>query len=363
LRALSRQHRALTPEGLLRTRDDLTQSPPMANVSAINGDFFFVDAIRRYLQLPSVRCTAPVCELEAESAVELGAPLERVAEAPGYVWQAPGGSTTAGRARYRFTVARAGTYGVTMLLNTASSATNTLSFNIDGEPGATMSWLVPPTSGFEARMGSWKAGGAAARPATFALGAGLHTLVVTTTTPRLAIDKIRLVRQTRILEDFSGTRAPLAVQGGQAAPDAGSYRITPPEGGRGLALHETPIDGGFVLALRGRIERSATGGSLAIVFGFRDAANHHVARLATDPRAPGGIYRVAGGVETLLAAAGAPIEAERWYSLTVKTDGGHVELTCNGALAARTSDARVSAGRIGLEAHAAPVRFDDLVVD
>jgi hypothetical protein len=89
-----------------------------------------------------------------------------------------------GRATYSFTVTNAGDYVIRALVNAPSLTENSFYVNIDAEPqDPYMTWdILPPTSGFENRIVSWRGNGTAdsneiAR-VVFTLQAGSHQLII-----------------------------------------------------------------------------------------------------------------------------------------------------------------------------------------
>src|SRR5207253_3555384 len=79
----------------------------------------------------------------------------------GYISQPQETSVTAGgRAVYSFSIATAGTYGVSASVNAPNEGANSVFVNMDGEPtDPYMIWDIPITSGFQDRRLSWRGNG------------------------------------------------------------------------------------------------------------------------------------------------------------------------------------------------------------
>jgi hypothetical protein len=94
------------------------------------------------------------------------------------------GATNGGRAVYDFTITNAGNYIIQATLNAPSLTENSFYLNIDSEPqDPFMSWdILPPTSGIEQRVVTWRGNGTADAnqivPKTFSLSAGNHQLII-----------------------------------------------------------------------------------------------------------------------------------------------------------------------------------------
>ncbi len=135
--------------------------------------------------------------LEAESGV-LSAPF---VIANGVVSQAittdlAGG----GRAVYTFTVTNAGTYVIQAFVNAPSLTQNSFYVNIDAEPqDPAMAWdILPPSTGFENRLVSWRGSGTADAnefvPKIFNLGLGTHQLIVRGREANVELDRFAILR-------------------------------------------------------------------------------------------------------------------------------------------------------------------------
>jgi Bacterial Ig domain/Protein of unknown function (DUF1565) len=98
--------------------------------------------------------------------------------------------TNGGRAAYTFTIANAGDYTVSALVNASSTDENSFFVNIDADPtDPTMVWDVPVTSGLADQTVSWRGNGvvdtnspsgmtAQFAPKIFNLSTGVHQLII-----------------------------------------------------------------------------------------------------------------------------------------------------------------------------------------
>jgi hypothetical protein len=90
----------------------------------------------------------------------------------------------AGRAVYTFTIASAGDYVIRASVNAPALWANSFFLDIDADPqDSTMAWdILPPTSGFENRLVSWRGNGTTDNdlitPKVFTLSQGQHQLIV-----------------------------------------------------------------------------------------------------------------------------------------------------------------------------------------
>lgn len=88
-----------------------------------------------------------------------------------------------GQAVYGFTIPSTGNYVVSVNINAPSDAANSIYLNIDSQPSdPDMIWDIPITTGFQARVASWRGVGAfdnpQFNPAVFNLTAGVHQLIL-----------------------------------------------------------------------------------------------------------------------------------------------------------------------------------------
>jgi hypothetical protein len=93
------------------------------------------------------------------------------------------GLSDGGKAIYGFSIATAGNYMVSTVVNTPNTAANSFYLNIDGQPtDPTMIWDNPVTSGFTNLLASWRGTGTDTNnqfaPKVFNLSAGTHQLIV-----------------------------------------------------------------------------------------------------------------------------------------------------------------------------------------
>jgi hypothetical protein len=93
------------------------------------------------------------------------------------------GVNNGGRASYTFTVATAGDYLVSAMVNAPTTDANSFFVNIDAEPtDPLMIWDVPVTTGLMSRTVSWRGNGTfdvnQFAPKVFSLSAGTHQLIV-----------------------------------------------------------------------------------------------------------------------------------------------------------------------------------------
>jgi len=134
---------------------------------------------------------------EAESGV-LTAPL---VGASGYISQpSTTGVTDGGRATYSFTITNAGDYVIQALVNAPSLTENSFYVSIDAEPqDPSMTWdVLPPTTGFENRLISWRGNGTADAneivPKKFNLEVGPHQLIFRGREANTQLDRFTLIR-------------------------------------------------------------------------------------------------------------------------------------------------------------------------
>jgi hypothetical protein len=337
--------------------------PGQTRASLPSTDYFFLDSIRRLLGRRGVICRGPVCELEAESGnLEPGFEVE--ADLPPRIVQRADG----GHARYTFHLPVAGRYRLETVVDVPAPGAS-LFLDLDGEPGAESGWSLLPTGGFAARMA----------PGERALAPGPHTLVLRGGRGALAIDKIRLCRQTRILEDFSTRSRRLSA--GSAA--GGVLEVVAPAslptGARGspraVAVHEVEVVPPFDLTVKVRLRsrrddadptapNPAPGAALAILFGYQDPASYDFLALteAADLY-PSGLYRMSKGEVIRLAPGAPPLDDERWYLVTIHRTRDLVRVSLNGVPVLSAPDDRLGPGRIALAAGVGTALFDDLVVE
>lgn len=110
------------------------------------------------------------------------------------------GITGGGRAVYTFTTSNAGNYVVQAGINAPSLIENSFYLNIDADPlDETMAWdILPPTSGFETRLVSWRGAGTPDNdlisPKVFTLSQGQHQLVVLGREANTQLSSISLIQ-------------------------------------------------------------------------------------------------------------------------------------------------------------------------
>jgi len=107
--------------------------------------------------------------------------------------------TAGGRAAYSFTINSAANYVIQVLLNAPNDAANSLFLNIDAEPQSpSMIWDIPLTSGFEARVLSWRGSGTFDNnqytPKVFALSQGAHQLIIRGREPDVQVARINILQ-------------------------------------------------------------------------------------------------------------------------------------------------------------------------
>jgi len=107
-----------------------------------------------------------------------------------------------GRATYSFVVTNAGEYAIQAYVNGSSLTENSLYMNIDAEPqDPAMAWdILPPTSGFEYRIVSWRGSGTADAnevvPKYFALTQGTHQLIIRGREANTQLDRFIIFKRT-----------------------------------------------------------------------------------------------------------------------------------------------------------------------
>ncbi len=117
----------------------------------------------------------------AADSVELTSPFGAT---DGYVSQPSGTSLEGGgSAVYKFTVPDHGEYAVVFEVDAAHTGSNSLYLNVDADPqDPVMVWDIPVTTGFQARVASWRGGGTFDAnqfvPKYFLLSPGQHDLIV-----------------------------------------------------------------------------------------------------------------------------------------------------------------------------------------
>ena len=122
-----------------------------------------------------------VGESFAADSVELTSPFGAT---DGYVSQPSGTSLEeGGSAVYKFTVSDHGEYAVVFEVDAANTGSNSLYLNVDADPqDPVMVWDIPVTTGFQARVASWRGGGTFDAnqfvPKYFLLSPGQHDLIV-----------------------------------------------------------------------------------------------------------------------------------------------------------------------------------------
>ena len=134
--------------------------------------------------------------IEAESGV-ITSPF---VSSGGYISQA---ATTdiasGGRATYSFTITNAGDYVIQVYVNAPSLTENSFYLNIDAEPqDPNMAWdILPPSSGFENRIVSWRGNGTADAneivPKIFNLTQGAHQLIIRGREANTQLDRFTIV--------------------------------------------------------------------------------------------------------------------------------------------------------------------------
>lgn len=134
---------------------------------------------------------------EAESGV-LTAPF---VIANGYISQpSTTDITTGGRATYTFTITNAGYHVIQAVISAPSLTENSFYMNIDAEPqDPTMAWdILPPTTGFETRLVSWRGSGTADGnefvPKYFNLTTGTHQLIIRGREGNVLLDRFAIVK-------------------------------------------------------------------------------------------------------------------------------------------------------------------------
>lgn len=135
--------------------------------------------------------------VEAESGV-LTAPFRA---ADGSITQATTTElSSGGRAVYLFNVVEAGEYVIQAFVNAPDLTQNSFYLNIDADPvDPDMVWdILPPTSGFETRLVSWRGKGNAEEneltPKTFNLTQGLHQLILIGREANTQLDYFRIIK-------------------------------------------------------------------------------------------------------------------------------------------------------------------------
>lgn len=107
-------------------------------------------------------------------------------------------ASDAGRAVYGFSIATAGTYVVSAIVQASDTGSDSFYVNVDAEPvDPTMIWDIPLTAGFERRTMSWRGTATPGSPpefapATFTLAAGVHRLIVRGREPLARLDMIEI---------------------------------------------------------------------------------------------------------------------------------------------------------------------------
>jgi hypothetical protein len=141
------------------------------------------------------------------------------------------GLTNGGRAVYNFTIADAGDYTLSALVNGPNATSNSFYVNIDAEPtGAGMLWSFPLTTGFVNKTVSWP--GLSAK--VFTLSEGVHQLVIRGKDANTQLKSITLVPVLARLEititagkhvRLSGTGKPLHTYQVQATQNLISWTV------------------------------------------------------------------------------------------------------------------------------------------
>ncbi len=120
--------------------------------------------------------------------------------ASGYIYQTSETSVTAGgRAIYNFTITNAGDYVIQATVNAPNDAANSLFVNIDAEPqDPSMTWQIPITTGFEARIVNAQGNGTFDHPQfvrkVFKLTIGPHQLIIRGREANTQLDRLTLMQ-------------------------------------------------------------------------------------------------------------------------------------------------------------------------
>jgi hypothetical protein len=140
---------------------------------------------------------ASSASIEAESGV-ISAPFTVTG---GYISQTvtdPTGVANGGRAVYNFTVPTNGNYVITALVNAPDLTQNSFYVGMDRFPVDQDAWdILPPTSGFESRMVSYRGYDGTAdenhwNPIIYYLTAGAHSLTVVGREPNTLLDRLEI---------------------------------------------------------------------------------------------------------------------------------------------------------------------------
>jgi hypothetical protein len=108
--------------------------------------------------------------------------------------------TLGGRAVYTFSITNAGYYVIQTVINAPSLTENSFYLNIDAEPqDPTMAWdILPPTTGYETRLVSWRGSGTADGnefvPKYFVLSTGTHQLIIRGREANVQLDQFAIVK-------------------------------------------------------------------------------------------------------------------------------------------------------------------------
>jgi hypothetical protein len=130
----------------------------------------------------------------------------------GIVWQTvQTAATNGGRAAYNFSIAFAGPYTVSALVNAPNSSANSFYVNIDTEPADPQNlWDIPVTTGFTNRTVSWSTSGS---PQVFNLAAGNHQLIIRGREPNTQLGTIAISPAYGVLQIARGTNRSILLSG------------------------------------------------------------------------------------------------------------------------------------------------------